>query len=159
MPRVLGAQRASDNTWIISASVFTPPAGIRFAATLPAPGELLADSSHLENRFISVALDGYGRLASVYDKLRDREALAGPGNQLWAYRDRPRAFDAWDIESNFELGGTELLDTDFIELTETGPHRAELTVVRSFGEKSRITHRYRLWADSPRPGYTHHRLN
>jgi len=147
---VLGAQRASDNTWIISASVFTPPAGIRFSATLPDPGELLADSSHLENRFISIALDGYGRLTSVYDKLRNREALAGPGNQLWAYRDRPRAFDAWDIESNFELGGTELLDTDFIELTETGPHRAELTVVRSFGEKSRITHRYRLWADSPR---------
>lgn len=148
--RALGAQRGSDGSWVISSPLHTPPAALRFSASLPAPGELRAEPSRLENRFVSVIFDQYGRLASVYDKIRDREVLSGPGNQLWAYKDRPRAYDAWDIESNFELGGAELLEADSIELTEAGPHRAELTVVRSFGEKSRITQRCRLWADSPR---------
>jgi alpha-mannosidase len=148
--RALGAQRGSDGAWLLSAPLAMPAAGLRFAAALPAPGPLRAEASHLENRFISVDLDENGRLASVYDKVRGREVLSGPGNQIWAYKDRPRTYDAWDIESNFELGGAELRDADSVQLTETGPHRAEITVVRPFGERSRLVQRYRLWADSPR---------
>lgn len=144
------AQRAHDGKWVVSAPLETPPLAVSFRTALPAPGPLSADERRLENAFVRVTIDDRGRLASVYDKRRGREALAEPGNQLWAYKDRPRTFDAWDIESNFELGGAELDGVESIELTERGPHRAEIRVTRRFAEKSRIVQRYRLWADSAR---------
>lgn len=146
----LKAQRSSCGGWVFSAPADTPPLAVAFRSALPAPGPLSAGGRSLENAFVRVTLDDSGRIASLWDKRRGREALSGPGNQLWAYKDRPRTFDAWDIESNFELGGIELTEAESIELTERGPHRAEITVARRFAERSRIVQRYRLWADSAR---------
>ena len=46
-----------------------------------------------------------GTLASVFDKRAGREALAGRGNQIWAYVDKPRSWDAWDIEESYAAPG------------------------------------------------------
>jgi alpha-mannosidase len=147
---VLRAQPAAAGGWVLSAPLSTPPLAARFAARLPPPGQLAAGPRRLENALVRVELDEAGRIASLFDKRRGREALAGPGNQLWAYKDRPRTWDAWDLESSFELGGAELTEVEAIDLTERGPHRAELRVTRRFGERSRLVQRYRLWADSAR---------
>lgn len=148
--KALGAQRNGDGEWLLSAPLPTPPLAVRFPTALPKPGRLSASPRGLENAYLRVTVDEAGRLASVYDLRRGREVLSAPGNQLWAYKDRPRAFDAWDLESNFELGGKELTEVRSIELTEEGPHRAEIRVLRNFGEKSTILQAYRLWADSAR---------
>ena len=52
-------------------------------------------------RFLRVEIAADGTLASVFDKRAGREALAGRGNQIWAYVDKPRNWDAWDIEEDY----------------------------------------------------------
>jgi len=146
----LGAQPAADGGWVLSSPLGLRPLEARFVVLPPPPAPLAAERWRLENDFVRVSFDEAGRIASLWDKRRRRETFGGPGNQVWAYKDRTRLYDAWDIESNFELGGAEIFDVESMELTERGPHRAEIVVTRRFGERSRLIQRYRLWADSAR---------
>ena len=51
-----------------------------------------------------------GRIASLVHKASGREALAARGNQLWVYaQDKPRNWDAWDVEEDYEASGEELV--------------------------------------------------
>ena len=59
----------------------------------------------LENALVRVEIADDGTLASVLDKRAGREVLAGRGNQLWAYVDKPRDWDAWDIEADYAEDG------------------------------------------------------
>jgi len=94
-------------------------------------------------------LDEHGRLASFLDKRAGREVLAGPGNQVWAYVDKPRQWDAWDIDADYALDGEELLEAESIEVLERGPHRVAVRIRRRFRGSS-LTQDVRLWANSPR---------
>ena len=102
----------------------------------------------LENALVRVELAEDGTLARVLDKQLGREMLDGRGNQLWAYVDKPRAWDAWDMDITYAEQGDELV-AERIELVETGPHRAALRVHRAFRD-SRIVQDVRLWAGSAR---------
>ncbi|MER3438734.1 MAG: hypothetical protein C4346_14705, partial [Chloroflexota bacterium] len=88
-------------------------------------------------------------LASVIDKAAGREALAGRGNQLWAYTDKPRQYDAWDIEETYEQEGEEVAGISGLEIVERGPLRAAVRVSRTF-RGSRIQQTYRLVTGSRR---------
>ena len=57
---------------------------------------------------LRVEIDADGTLASVFDKRAGREVLAGRGNQIWAYVDKPRNWDAWDIEESYARQGEEI---------------------------------------------------
>ena len=73
----------------------------------PPPGLAVAER-RLENAILRVEIADDGTLASVFDKRAGREVLAGRGNQLWAYVDKPRNWDAWDIEEGYERQGEEI---------------------------------------------------
>jgi alpha-mannosidase len=103
----------------------------------------------LENALVRVEIAEDGSLASVYDKRAEREVLAGRGNQLWAYVDKPRSWDAWDLEANYADDGEELPPADSVRVVEQGPHRAAVRVERSFRD-SRVVQDVRLWANSAR---------
>jgi alpha-mannosidase len=113
-----------------------------------APG-LTASDRHLENASVRVELDDSGALASVYDKTAGREVLAGRGNQIWAYVDKPRLYDAWEIDLSYAEAGQEIGPAESVELTEGGPHRAAIRVSRRF-RSGRIVQDVRLWANSAR---------
>jgi alpha-mannosidase len=135
-------------------SVLTEPgvvAGLEVAVLAAgAPAEpATADGRVLENALARVELGEDGTLASVHDKRADREVLAGRGNQLWAYVDKPRAWDAWDLEASYADEGEELSPADAIRVVETGPHRAAIRVERAF-RHSRVVQDVRLWANSAR---------
>lgn len=115
--------------------------------TTARPG-LSAGPGFLENDLVRVEVAGDGTLASLWDKTARRETLAGRGNQIWAYVDKPRNWDAWDIEDTWPAQGEEITASE-IEVVETGPHRAALRIVRTFRD-SRIVQSLRLWANSPR---------
>jgi alpha-mannosidase len=102
----------------------------------------------LENGLVRVELAADGTLASVFDKRLGREMLAGRGNQLWAYSDRPREWDAWELDADYADDGEEIAATS-IAVVEAGPHRAALRVERSFRD-SRIVQDVRLWAGAAR---------
>lgn len=118
-------------------------------ANLPVSSGLSVSPLRLENDFVKVRLNQDGTLASLWDKRAGRECLSGRGNQIWAFVDKPRYFDAWDIEEDYEANGTELLATTPAKVVESGPHRVAVRIQRRFGA-STITQTIRLWANSPR---------
>jgi alpha-mannosidase len=128
-----------------------PPLGVAVVARgAPAKLRLTASETHLENDLLSVALNDDGTIRSIIHKPSGREALAGAGNQLWAYPvDKPRNWDAWDLEDDYADRGEQLTEIESIEVTDRGPDRAAVKVVRKF-RASTITQTYVLLANSPR---------
>jgi alpha-mannosidase len=110
---------------------------------------LEVSENQLENSFVRVSLGSDGTLESVYDKLGQREVLDGPGNQLWAYVDKPRAFDAWEVDAGYRSEGVEVGDVSRMSVSESGPHRAAVRIARRFRSSS-VVQDVRLWANSAR---------
>jgi len=129
-----------------------PPLGVAVfdRARLAAPGGLEVSSSHIENAFLRATIGPDGAIESLVHKPLGRDALAGRGNQLWVYpQDKPRAWDAWDIEDDYAQSGEELRDVESIEIVQQGANRAGLRVVRRY-RASRIAQTYVLCANSRR---------
>ncbi|KAB0680251.1 alpha-mannosidase [Aureimonas leprariae] len=136
----------------VAAKGTVPPLGLavlRQADLAPADG-LSASERVLENRHIRVEIAEDGTLRSVVHKATGREALAGPGNRLVAYpMDKPRNWDAWDVEDDYEAKGVEAGEIVRFELVENGPHRAAIRIERRFRD-STITQHYSLAANGRR---------
>ena len=113
-----------------------------------APSGLTVTDRTLENAQLRVEIADDGTLVSVYDKRAGREALAGRGNQIWAYVDKPRSWDAWDIDESYPRQGEEIA-AGRIEIAERGPNRAALKIVRRHHDSEIVQH-LRLWANSGR---------
>ncbi len=144
----LPGSQAVEGGHVLSAPQVVSGLSVTARVTLDAPGPLTVSANGLENAFVRVTVAEDGTLSSVIDKRTGRECLAGRGNQIWAYVDKPRYFDAWDIEEDYTASGQELL-ADAVEVTEAGPHRAALRITRHFGA-STIVQQLRLWSNSPR---------
>lgn len=141
----------ADGTRLASADS-VPPLGVAVfdrAALRPA-GPLAASRTGLENDTLKATIGPDGTLNSLIHKPTGREALAGRGNQLWAYPvDKPRNWDAWDVEEDYAARGEELTAVESIEVVERGPHRAAVRVVKHF-RHSLITQTYALAANGRR---------
>ncbi len=104
----------------------------------------------LENEFLRAEVGADGTIHRLVDTVADgREVLAGRGNQLWAYVDKPRTYDAWDIEESYEQEGEEVGGVEAIDVIEAGPLRGAVRVRRTW-RGSRIEQTYRLLAGSRR---------
>lgn len=149
-------QRAGNNE-ILFEAYNLPPLGYAVYHAVPgqvdeiASGTLKASAKVLENDFVRVRIDGFGRFTSVYDKIEEREVLAPGerGNVLQLFDDRPHGNDAWDIDHNFAAIAWEPGKAVSLEVIEEGPVRAIVRVVRKT-EKSTITQDITLYAISPR---------
>ena len=89
----------------------------------------------LENAKLRVTVDPKnGCITSLYDKLSNFESIAanGCGNELIAFKDTPKAYDAWNIDSDFEQQFTRIDMADSVKVTEEGPLRATLRVERTW---------------------------
>ena len=111
--------------------------------------ELKASANTLENRFLRVKVAPDGTLESVYDKQAGREVLTGRGNQLWAYTDIPREWEAWEVDAAYTKDGQEVTASKPPRVLERGPLRASIAVERSL-EGATIEQQYRLGAKSRR---------
>ncbi len=111
-----------------------------------------ARGTTLENAFLRVQIDAAsGCLTSVFDKKDDREALApgACGNLLQAFVDRPKEWDAWNIDADYEKQETDLREADEVTVVDAGPVRAAIRVRRRF-QQSTFTQQITLDAGSPR---------
>ncbi|MGH2448949.1 MAG: alpha-mannosidase [Chloroflexota bacterium] len=142
-----GAQRVEGGS-VISSSEEVPGLGVAVVSPGRPESTVTAGRQRLENRAFAVQFDDGGRLISVYDKRAGREVLSGPANQIWAFVDKPRKWDAWDVDADYELEGEEVLASK-TEVLENGPHRAALRVIRYF-RHSTVQQDVRLWANSAR---------
>jgi alpha-mannosidase len=150
LPEPFAASQRVEEGWALSDAEPVPglEVSVRLGGGAHGPG-VTAGSRSLENSAVRVELAEDGMLASVFDKRLGREVLAGPANQLWAYSDRPRQWDAWDIEESYAEQGEQLGAPSSIATVEEGPHRAALKLETRY-RSSRITQMIRLWANSPR---------
>lgn len=120
------------------------------------PDSFVLEKFVLENECLRVTVDpATGDLASVFDKIHQREVLAGAGNQLQAFQDGGQYWDAWNIDPAYEqhpLPGPRLeairwvYDGAIREAIPTGIAQA-VEVVRSLGQ-STFRQRYELPAGS-----------
>ena len=119
---------------------------VRAASTAPAVHSMLkASADTLENEFIRVRIDPQtGCMSSLFDKRSGTEALApaetdtgGPktkvcGNLLQTFVDKPKQWDAWNIDADFEKQHWDLDKADEVKLMESGPLRAVIEVKNHF---------------------------
>jgi alpha-mannosidase len=89
----------------------------------------------IENEFLRARVDPKtGCLTSLFDRRRNREVLAvnACGNLLQAFRDEPKDWDAWNIDSNFEDERWDLDRAEEIKIVEQSLTRAVLRVTKRF---------------------------
>ncbi len=122
-------------TYFVQAATEAPPNHSTVKAT----------SDTLENEFIRLKIDPQsGCMTSLFDKRSQTEALApsetdtgGPknlvcGNLLQAFHDKPKQWDAWNIDADFEEQHWDLDKADEVKLVESGPLRAVIRIKQHF---------------------------
>lgn len=120
-------------------------------ARLPA-SSLLARSDAIENEFFRVRVNPQtGCITSLFDKTQGREVFppSASGNLLQIFTDKPREYDAWNIDADFEDQKWDLAEAEEVELAESGPVRAVLRVVKKF-QHSTFVQNVTLYPKIPR---------
>jgi alpha-mannosidase len=158
----LPTQRVADGVLVHAPHVLVPGLGwttLRTQGESSAPAPVDAGSGvrvgedgggiYIENELLRVEVGADGCLHRVFDREAEREVLDGRGNSLWVYADKPANWDAWDVDSTYELEGEELPGAQVVEIAEDGPLRASVRVERRW-RGSRIRQIYRLLAGSRR---------
>lgn len=95
---------------------------------------LQASGTTLENEYLRVVIDAKsGCMTSLYDKRKKFEAIAAGacGNQLQAFADKPKAWDAWNIDADFVKSPIDLGPAQSVKLVESGPLRAVIRVTHA----------------------------
>lgn len=118
--------------------------------------DLKADGLTMENSLLRVTVDPKtGCIKSLYHKRTNFESIAagGCGNQLQAFQDTPKDYDAWNIDADFEKQVTTLDKADSIELIERGPVRATIRIARTW-QNSKFVQDVSLYADLDRVDVT-----
>jgi alpha-mannosidase len=95
----------------------------------------------LENAALRVVVDPKsGCITSLFDKRAGFEALAanGCGNELQAFVDKPKTYDAWNIDpGTLDAAPTLLHDATSVSMVENGPLRSVIRVTRTW-QKSKF---------------------
>lgn len=123
---------------------------------------LKASGDSLENEFIWMKIDPKnGCVTSLFDKRSGTESLApaetdtgGPknftcGNLLQTFVDKPKQWDAWNIDADFENKHWDLDQADEVKLVENGPLRAMIRVKNHF-QNSTFVRDITMYAGVPR---------
>lgn len=103
----------------------------------------------LESSEISVTIGSDGSIASCTHKPTARSIFRERANQLWAYLDRPRAWDGWDVDERYPQEGFDVGEVTSIDIIEEGPIRASVRVTRNW-RSSTIVQTYRITTGSAR---------
>ena len=90
----------------------------------------LSSNNIIENEYFKIIVDSdNGWIKSIYDKINNKEILAGEGNRLQLLEDKPTAWDAWNIGWT----GIEFpMNFKKIEVKENGPVRTVLSVYHDY---------------------------
>jgi alpha-mannosidase len=116
------------------------------------PSALHATEGALENEFVRFKVDAKtGCITSLVLKSSGYEALApgSCGNLLQTFVDKPKLYDAWNIDADFEKVHWELTQAESVQLVERGPLRAIIRVTKKF-QSSTFVQDITLYAGIPR---------
>jgi alpha-mannosidase len=108
---------------------------IPVAQAASASTTLKASAEGMENEFVRLKVDSKtGCITSLLNKHDGHEALApgACGNLLQTFVDKPKEYDAWNIDANFEDHMWDLKDAEEVKLIENTPVRAVIRVRKKF---------------------------
>ena len=134
---------------VLSHNAETRRARVLFMADLPAlgyrvfhfvptakaqPAANLGGDTQIENELLRVKIDPQTGCMSLFDKKNQKDAFESGkcGNLLQAFYDLPHEYDAWNIDANFEDKKWDIDKADEVKVTERGPVRSTIHVVRKF---------------------------
>lgn len=147
-------QGTEPGTWIAAG----PHAPLSLTALYSVPGEiaplptgLTVTTTLLENRFVHIELNTDGDITRIFDKVAGREVLApgGLANQLQAFEDRPKNWDAWDVDIYYDDRMWLADPATSVSIVESGPLCATLLIERRILH-SNYQQRITLYHHSPR---------
>ncbi|RXH56813.1 alpha-mannosidase [Granulicella sibirica] len=98
--------------------------------------DLKTSGTTIENTALRITVDPKtGCITSLFDKKSNFETIAsgGCGNELQAFKDTPKDYDAWNVDpGTFDVAPTLLHDVDSVKLVEQGPLRSVIRVTRTW---------------------------
>ena len=159
-------QPAAGGAWLAAGEL--PPYSVTVVRIVPGSGAagtsveqeaarrapqapVVATPTLLENARLRVEFNAAGDIVRIYDKANRREVLP-PGaiaNQFQAFEDRPKDWDAWDVDIFYDDRMWTAEPAEAVRVVEAGPLRATLEITRRILH-SGYTQRISLAADSPR---------
>jgi len=98
--------------------------------------DLRVDGTILENSRLRVVVDvKTGCIAHLIDRTTGFDSIAdnGCGNQLQTFPDKPKKYDAWNIDRESLDHMTPIDGVDSIDVLDSGPVRASLRIRRHWG--------------------------
>ena len=106
-------------------------------AVAAAPGAVTATEAGgtivLENEHLRATIGADGLLRSLVELGTGRDALAGPGNRLQLFDDRPVANDAWDVDPFHLETEADVPPAESVAVVRSEPLRAEVEIRWRFG--------------------------
>jgi alpha-mannosidase len=137
--QVLSSNRATNTFHVLFEVKNVPSIGYKVVRVVPGKrtfaSALKVNGMTLENSVLRVTVDStIGCITSLYDKKSQFESLTkgSCGNELQTFTDKPKMFDAWNIDANFDQTVTKLDKADSVKLVESGPVRAVVRVTRTW---------------------------
>ena len=105
----------------------------------------------LENNFLRVELNDSGDITRIYDKTAQREVLPSnaAANQFQVFEDRPKSWDAWDVDIFYDDKMWLAEPASSIQFIEYGELRQTIEIKRRI-LNSEYTQRISLTYNSPR---------
>lgn len=114
-----------------------------------AAGSVIIDKGRMENRYYAIVLDKNGNFQSIYDKINNREVLAGPGNVLKVFEDKPAAETAWNIDLEYKNKYWEVNDDVDVTAGECNEIYGTVVIRKKFNDSSFVQY-VTIYADDPR---------
>ncbi len=156
VPSQVLTRESSTNTFhvLVEASA-VPSMGYQMLHVVPGKKsfdtDLKTSGMMMENANLKVAVDPQtGCITSLFDKKSNFETLkAGAcGNELQAFKDTPKQYDAWNIDpGTYDVAPTLLHQVDEVKLVEQGPLRSVIRVTRHW-QSSKFTQDIMLYTGS-----------
>lgn len=120
----------------VPACGYAPAADSGLAPEEAATVSLDGNGAVLQNSKVKAVFDNNGEMTSFVLLKSGREFAAGPMNRLLLYKDVPRVFDAWDIDSNYEQQFVESGRCTGIRVAEESPYRCAIEIQREIGNST-----------------------
>ncbi|MFP4977634.1 alpha-mannosidase [Paenibacillus sp. CN-4] len=145
-----------DGRWLVRTPSLPPQSGrtLTWQPGEPAP-EPAAPFEYAEGSLktphYQICWNESGQLTRIYDVTAEREVLAEGerGNVLQVFEDKPKSFEAWDIDLFYQEKVREIQDLKSVSLTESNALRAVVRFEWAYMD-SRITQDLTVYADSRR---------
>ena len=111
---------------------------IESAKALPTAGAVTASAGEMENEHLRLRINARGEIVSLVDKDTGRDLAAAPLNSFRLYKDVPRWFDAWDVDSMYKQQPVALPGAASVEVVASGPLAGVLRVTRTLNRSRMV---------------------